>query len=166
MLFHCAVPSHSFSTQDRHQFWQNWKNTSWHAARVLLPVCEAVLIFACLCCKLVIQFLYAGRGAACCFIRVFVLDQQDTRSKIQFSPRLTDCFLVTNQIIYTHGEQGALTSKGFNSRQLLLEVKGREKLKLLRSEYHKEVRGRMQFILERVLPLVVKFSNNVSQGYT
>lgn len=34
--------------------------------------------------------------------------------KTQFSHHPTDGFLVTNQIIYTHSEQGTLTSKGFN----------------------------------------------------
>lgn len=147
---------------------KDWINASWHTARVPLPVSESVLIFARLCFKLVIQFLFAGREEACRFIcsRVFILDHPNKSSKIQFSPPLTDCFLVTNQIIYTHGEQGTLTSKGFNSRQLLEDVKETQNLKLLRSEHNKEVRGRMQFILERVLPMVVKFFYNVSSGYT
>lgn len=138
---------------------KDWINASWHTARVPLPVSESVLIFARLCFKLVIQFLFAGG-------LVFILDHPNKSSKIQFSPPLTDCFLVTNQIIYTHGEQGTLTSKGFNSRQLLEDVKETQNLKLLRSEHNKEVRGRMQFILERVLPMVVKFFYNVSSGYT
>lgn len=85
-------------------------------------------------------------------------------SKIQFSPPLTGSFLVTNQIIYTHGEHGHTNVKVIkNSQQLLKEIREKQKLKLLRSEYIAE-RGKMQFILERVLILVAKFFYNVGSG--
>lgn len=75
---------------------KGWINASWHEARLPLPVTESVLISACLCFKLVIQFLCAGERRDTLFYRLRSIHFRPTKygfknSILTFSDWLLSC---------------------------------------------------------------------------